>query len=363
MNLVNKILLEGSQSTQNLIHIVDQQDGSQHLIVYNNKAINIIKVENLLNESVKFANKILNQVKLNEIGDSSSTSFKFKSVDQSDVYAKYEFQTTADIKYKVVLVNDKLDNKNADNNWILSFGNIKSVYGFNAMSMDSVVNKGEVYKVMATVINIVKDFIKKNKNNIDAIIFKGTDDRRDHLYKKYISYSLGNNWKETTDKDENFIIIPVKQKQPVLENKKKLNEIGDAKANAFSFNLIQDSKIELKYEFTTNAKVLYNVEFVNLQLTKKEKEFWEVTFGNIQDNKMNISVSVNKGELFQVMATVMEILKNFMKNHKHQINQLRFLPTDKRREHLYIQYVKNMVKDEWKYYKNSGGEIVLYPTS
>jgi len=213
---------------------------SQHVVVYNNKVIKVLDVKyskgineskNAINKILKESEEIVNEIAvhglgyglIHEIGDGSGKSFDFNLTQHSNVYAKYEFETDQNTEYKVAFVNDKLDNKNNQDIWELSFGNVKDAYGHKAMSTETDTNKGEQYKVMATIINIVKDFIKRYKN-IDGIRFHGTDDRRNNMYAKYVSNHMGSNWEVGIDKEGNFILSP-KEVSILEESYKMIKEL------------------------------------------------------------------------------------------------------------------------------------------
>lgn len=217
----------------------------QHVVVYNNKVIKVLDVKSSkgINESKKIINKILleseeyNELQdnpidkdvdhhitmgyglIHEIGDASSKSFPFKIEHKSDVLYKYVFTSDEKVNYKVVFESDRLVDRENEDDWTLAFGDIQG-YSFK---VDSVINKGEVFKVMATIVNITKDFVRRNKNNINSIVFKGTDDRRDNMYAKYISNMLGNDWTIGKDEHQNFVLSP--KERYVYESKKIINQI------------------------------------------------------------------------------------------------------------------------------------------
>jgi hypothetical protein len=151
---------------------------------------------------VKLTN-ILEQI-IAEIGDTTNvdtyTYSKNSEMEESDeeIY-KMEFTTESDTNY-VVIIN-KID-RNEDNNWRmdLEFGIENESEGAFPTSYDykSVVNKGEMYKVMATVVKITKRELEDSKKagqNITMIRIEPsknfeTDKRRANLYKAYIEKNM-----------------------------------------------------------------------------------------------------------------------------------------------------------------------------
>lgn len=194
----------------------DFVEKSQHVVVYNNKVIKIkdVKSSKGINESKILVNKILK-----EIGDANIKSFVFKNIQDSDMLCRYSFITDQKIPYRVVFENEKLNDETSDNIWTLAFGNINEK--INVIQTDTNVNKGEVYKVMATIVKIIKDFTKRYKGEIDAIAFSGSDDRRNNVYIKYIKTQLGLNW-EIKAEDGNYFFIPEKQNSALISESYKL---------------------------------------------------------------------------------------------------------------------------------------------
>jgi hypothetical protein len=124
-------------------------------------------------------------INLLEIGDSSAQKYNWSlnSKDDKDDYTimEYGFTTDSKIKYFVMLVvgNEPLVSFN-DYEMTVSFGvgskpSIKAKVGMTKPSFTKVVNKGELFRVMATVIDIVKNTIsvmKEEDRPIKYIIFK-----------------------------------------------------------------------------------------------------------------------------------------------------------------------------------------------
>lgn len=142
--------------------------------------------------------KILEEV-MSEIGDTSNietyrTSWEttFNSYDEKNYIVT--FTTENDTKYKVNIFTRKADE---EEDWTMDieFGVQKEGGSYD---FDAIVNKGEIYKVMATVVEIVKETLimfKRKKNHIKEIIiepsknFEG-DTRRTALYKAFIEKNM-----------------------------------------------------------------------------------------------------------------------------------------------------------------------------
>jgi len=116
-----------------------------------------------------------------EIGDATSSKYPWKLIyNEKDIYApdgyrEYEFSTESDLTYGVQITN------------ISNYLDID----FVADGSYDEVNKGELFKVMATITDIILSIIKKG--NILGIRYnpkaKGSDfgQKRDKLYKVYIN--------------------------------------------------------------------------------------------------------------------------------------------------------------------------------
>ncbi len=148
---------------------------------------------------------------LNEIGDSSAQKYdwRFKGkYDTGDVInLDYEFKTDSDTQYFVKLTVKESDASSLAFEMMVAFGVgrsiVKKAFG-DKKPFAQVVNKGEVFRVMATIIDIVKDGIEKmaqdnypvkiilskpEKEKETATGFKSTDQRA-KLYMAYIKQNM-----------------------------------------------------------------------------------------------------------------------------------------------------------------------------
>ena len=148
---------------------------------------------------------------LNEIGDSSAQKYdwRFKGkYNNSDVInIDYEFKTDSDTQYFVKLTVQESPSTPLAFEMMVAFGVgksiIKKAFG-DKKPFAQVVNKGELYRVMATVIDIVKDGIEKMTQDdypVKIILFKPEQeketatgfkitDQRAKLYMAYIKQNM-----------------------------------------------------------------------------------------------------------------------------------------------------------------------------
>lgn len=170
--------------------------------------------------------KILKEV-MSEVGDTSNVeTYKYSKnevgADYDEEVYKIKFTTESDTSYVVVI--HKID-RNEDGNWRmdLEFGIENESEGGLPPSYDykSVVNKGEMYKVMATVVQITKkevEISKQRNQPIKMIRIEPSknfenDTRRANLYMAYIKKNMpeGSKIEVSPDLKQIEIILP-KQK-------------------------------------------------------------------------------------------------------------------------------------------------------
>jgi len=129
---------------------------------------------------------------VNEVGEASLKPYKWEEVDQEGYFVYTRFITDSETQYDVDLkstnyIDDELNNLRA-----LEIEFSAKPKGAEGSSAKIVVNKGEMYRVMSTIADIVKKYIKKSK--AQAVMYspskKGNEDfgtQRDNLYKAFIS--------------------------------------------------------------------------------------------------------------------------------------------------------------------------------
>ena len=129
---------------------------------------------------------------VNEVGEASLKPYKWEETDREGYFVYTSFTTDSETQYYVDLeTTTYLDD---DSNLLKALGIEFSAKpkGSEGSSSKIVVNKGEMYRVMSTIADIVKKYIKKFK--AQAVMYspskKGNEDfgtQRDNLYKAFIS--------------------------------------------------------------------------------------------------------------------------------------------------------------------------------
>lgn len=303
---------------------------------------------------------------LREVGEATSRPYDWESYMDEEDYKGYSFETDSGLNYELEIAVSEGDEER--DSAVVTFGIVEEDGSDYFTDYDKVPTKGELYKVMATVVSILKDFIKKNKQ-VKYIYFNtnklGKDldkeqSSRLNLYRRYIQTHLPNAKINTKviDGEEATMIT--------------LKEIGDASAKAYKFEKVYEDDFERTYGFETESGQLYNV--IIEEVDPEDPYYYR---GSDPVSKMKrISVRfytvsedpdaeeydkvVNKGELFKVMATIVDILRLELKL-RPSIEAIEFKPSkrktqDKARLELYKRFFKNFYPNtEFKTY---GEEVV-----
>jgi hypothetical protein len=130
---------------------------------------------------------------VNEVGEANLQPYKWEEVDREGYYVYTRFITDSETQYDVDLKTTTYIDNDLNNLRALEIEFTAKPKGAEGSSAKIVVNKGEMYKVMSTIVDIVKKYIKKSKSQ--AILYspsKKSDEenfgtQRDNLYRAFIS--------------------------------------------------------------------------------------------------------------------------------------------------------------------------------
>lgn len=131
--------------------------------------------------------KTLNEIILSEIGEATARPYSWNLIDEPDAENdeyEYTFETDSDLYYVDIETEDR-------NEW-------EVIYKTDTGDYRTVTNKGNVLRVMATIIDILKDFIEReNPRKIIIQPSKTTEDdeRRLKMYMAYIEKLLPVNYR------------------------------------------------------------------------------------------------------------------------------------------------------------------------
>ena len=143
----------------------------------------------------------------------------------------------------------------------------------------------------------------------------------------------------------------------MIKLKNILLEIGEGTAKPYKYKLTRTESdpdfgdyFKL-YEFVTDLGTHYEVMFeIEEDYSKDEPwEFMNIEFGVDEKDGggVDYKVETNKGELFRVMATIVDITKKILKERKN-IKTLTFTGSkddddDNRRNNLYMAYIRKHI--------------------
>ena len=141
----------------------------------------------------------------------------------------------------------------------------------------------------------------------------------------------------------------------MIKLKKLLKEIGEG-VTPYKWSGPEDRIGSVEYYFTTEDNDYYKVKFVGTM-----DNDWGLAFYANNDS----GVITNKGRQFKIISTIMDIIKNFIK--EYPANIISFTGSDKensetnQRDLLYQAYVKKNIHKfpEWKYEIHGNGGVDL----
>lgn len=126
---------------------------------------------------------------INEIGDGGAKKYKTVFREEKEDYEIHDFKTETQ-DYQVYFdFQEDYTKEEVSKEMVIEFS-VKGGYDSH-----TVTNKGEMYRVMATIVDLSKKIMKRRKN-IDVISFTGSknkgsnDRRRNNLYMAYLKKHL-----------------------------------------------------------------------------------------------------------------------------------------------------------------------------
>lgn len=127
-------------------------------------------------------------------------------------------------------------------------------------------------------------------------------------------------------------------------------EVGDRSAKKYKWSVVDSYQTStdwvIYYEFKTDSGAKYSVE-----LEKEVEGLLDITF------YANGVIKVeNRGEMYRVMATISDIIIDFLEKHRGKVNGISFSPGEKEisggkddggagRYRLYDLFIKNAIKE------------------
>jgi hypothetical protein len=140
----------------------------------------------------KFKDKLL---PVNEVGEANLEPYKWEEINSGRT-TSVEFITPSETKYEVDLMHTEIDDPEDEDMSLeaLDIEFLAKPKGAEGSSSKIVVNKGELYKVMSTIVDIIKHYLRQYKGDIKAIVYspskKSSEEnfgsQRDNLYRAFI---------------------------------------------------------------------------------------------------------------------------------------------------------------------------------
>ena len=291
------------------------------------------------------------QQPIDEIGDLSQAPYKWKTLTKpegsDDPYTYYDFSTDNGIKYQVIFNREEFGKTV---NYDMSF--VAKGKGDKEFSTDILTGGNEPLKIMSTIVDITRDQIKK-AGDVEFITFKPTrgktgeegakENPRSKLYKVIIKKNFPKAKVSGTD----TVVVDM-----TAYSNSDLNEVGDASAKAYKWTReqqqVNSDDLTVDYRFKTDKGIEYTAYFTDYEKTGI------YYFGFFTDKKKEDqfgSEVTNEGAPLQVMATVVEIMKDFLSALPN--TGIRYYADDnydgdKRRAKLYKAYIEKHLPSNYR---------------
>jgi hypothetical protein len=296
---------------------------------------------------------------LNEIGDASAKSYPFTvDTDPSklvDIAKEYHKTHTSHIYYQTKLTyRFKTDKANYVVTFAVSMERKRYInftgapnfkpgppydtyveVGFNidGETKERNTNLNEQFSVLSTVTKIIFDFIDKlnasggnlmilyigAKNDTDSST--KLDSKRGKLYAAYLKKNLsklpGYDAREHTNDDGNEFIQ--------IYKKGSVNEVGEANLKPYKWEEVDREGYYVYTRFITDSETQYDVDIkstVYFPAGQMESQpALEIEFSAKPKGAEGSSakIVVNKGEMYRVMATIVDIIKKYIKKSKAKL--------------------------------------------
>jgi hypothetical protein len=293
--------------------------------------------------------------RINEVGEANLQPYKWKEIDRESYYVYTRFVTDSetqydvDIKSTVYFPAGQMESRPA-----LEIEFTAKPKGAEGSSAKIVVNKGEMYRVMATIVDIIKKYIKKFK--AQAIIYspskKSSEEnfgtQRDNLYRAFISKAIpGVTFKQSGD-FITAILPPVKEASdpqagtalPYGSGFAPVKESYQFKISDKNYDNEDNSLITVEYKFSTPDNT-YRVEFYSGEYSPESKTF-DVSFGLDKGygSKLDTFQMTGENNALNILKTIVNIIIDF--TNKFEVNKLVINPTSEKRGKVYSMILKSL---------------------
>lgn len=151
------------------------------------------------------------------------------------------------------------------------------------------------------------------------------------------------------------------------EISKVLNEIGEATSEPYPWKKASKKEDVIFFTFTTDEGTIYKVALDNyiyedFHEGNKEYPAIEVSFGIKEKGKYSTTTVTNKGEMYRVMSTIVDIIKDYLKRN-NTIKAIIYAPIKKegdtgyKRNDLYMAFIKKQIPGAT--FEDSYGSVIV----
>jgi hypothetical protein len=136
-----------------------------------------------------------------EVGEGSVKPYKFEEVDQEGRFVYIRFTTDKGTEYEVDLESMEYPDPDDEDMNIAAMGIefLAKQKGKDGYSSKITTNEGDIFKVMSTISDIIKKYLKKRIfSDVEYLIYtpskkldqSSSKNQRDMLYRKFITYNF-----------------------------------------------------------------------------------------------------------------------------------------------------------------------------
>jgi hypothetical protein len=252
-------------------------------------------------------------IPINETGEGTSRPYPYKRLARSKNELVYRWKTESDLTYTLTLDKDQKEDI-----WKISFRTEETSYGDT--------NRGELYRVMSTVVSIVKDEIRRT-DRPTGIEWITTDSRKARIYIQYIKNAIGG--VKGIERDGMYTVMFLK-------------ETGEGTARPYQYKKTRVGLNVINWEFTTDTGIEYEITLARKRKKESDIMEWYIDFsiepGSVGKPLMSYYGDTNRGEMFRVMATIVSAIRDQIRE-EGQPDTIRWI-SEPRRTRFYIQYIR-----------------------
>jgi hypothetical protein len=158
---------------------------------------------------------------ISEIGEGSLKPYKWEEVDQEGRFVYIRFTTAKGTEYEVDLESMEFDDPDDEDMAVDAMGIefMAKRKGEEGYSAKMTTNEGDALRIMSTVANIVKAYLKKRVfKDCEYILYspskkpgeEGTGNQRDKMYQKFVMHAIPGAKVINYTKVPNWVVIKIK---------------------------------------------------------------------------------------------------------------------------------------------------------